>query len=600
MSVASRIAERVRELRIFGTKATVLPTQVPAAAVSQGSFWGTVRESFAGAWQRNFEINPTEAILAFSAVYACVSLIAGDISKLRIKLVAFDHGVWTETANTAYSPVLRKPNEYQTRIQFLSSWVTSKLIHGNTYVLKQRDARGVVTALHVLNPRMVKALVAEDGSVFYSMSNDKLAQTQSVVVPASEIIHDRGVCLYHPLVGVGPIFACGMSSTQGQRIQQNSGKFFENMSRPSGVLTAAGVISDETAERLKREFESNFSHSNIGRLLVMGDGLKYEAMTIPAQQAQLIEQLKWTVEDVARCFHVPLHKIASDSGVKFNNMAAMNQDYYSQCLQEIIESIELLLDEGLGMTGGTQLLGTELDLDGLLRMDPAQRATVNETGIKAGYLKPNEARASENRLPVAGGDTPYMQVQNYSLEALSKQPAPGSTPPPAPPAPAAGEPSADPAGAAATAAAAAAAGKAVEDISLIAKTVLDQVTAAAARVQTASVEAAAEQSRVADERVADVVRAAQETTAELLRVATEQRAAAEEAAERHRADQMAIFTRAVGDIAEERALLAAERQRIADEARVASAAAEIDPEDDAAILVQALIDRFTQPESAAE
>jgi phage portal protein BeeE len=47
----------------------------------------------------------------------------------------------------------------------------------------------------------------------------------------------------------------------------------------------------------------------LGRLWVSGDGLKYEPMTIPAQEAQLIEQLKWTVEDVARCFHVPLYKI---------------------------------------------------------------------------------------------------------------------------------------------------------------------------------------------------------------------------------------------------------------------------------------------------
>ncbi len=429
-------------------KANVPVTVVPASAVSpMGSWWGSIRESFAGAWQANITVDAHQTLLAFSAVYACVTLISDDISKLRMKLMTFDRGVWQETQNAAFSPVLRKPNHYQTRIQFLSAWVTSKLLHGNTYVLKERDARGVVVALYVLNPTLVKPLVADDGSVFYAISNDKLSGLLGpLTVPASEVIHDRAICFFHPLVGVSPIYACGISATQGNRIQANSAKFFENMSRPSGHLTSPDLITDETAARLKAHFEANFSGQNIGRLLVTGDGLKYEPMTIPAQQAQLIEQLRWTAEDVARCFHVPLHKIASDSGVKFNNMAAMNQDYYSQALQNLIESIEVLLDEGLGLTGGPQTLGVELDLEVLLRMDPMQRAERNQTGIKAGYMAPNEARAGEGLLPVPGGDTPYMQVQNYSLEALSKQPAPGSVPPPAiaPPKPA-DEPPADPA-----------------------------------------------------------------------------------------------------------------------------------------------------------
>jgi hypothetical protein len=166
-------------------------------------------------------------------------------------------------------------------------------------------------------------------------------------------------------------------------------------------------------------------------------------MTIPAQQAQLIEQLRWTVEDVARCFHVPLHKIASDTGVKFNNMAAMNQDYYSQCLQALIENIELLLDEGLGLAGGPQTLGTELDLEGLLRMDPVQRAQRNEVNVKAGIWSPNEARATDDMPPVPGGNEPFLQQQNFPLSVLVKQPAPGSAP--AVPAPMmATEPPADP------------------------------------------------------------------------------------------------------------------------------------------------------------
>src|SRR5678810_1042823 len=218
--------------------------------------FGLVRESYPGAWQQNV-VASVEDALTHAAVYACVTLIASDIGKLRIKLVKQDaSGIWNEIENSAHSPVLRKPNHYQTRIKFYEMWMVSKLIHGNTYVVKQRDTRGVVTALYVLDPTRVIPLVAPDGAVYYELSRDDLSQLNKdkVVIPASEIIHDVMVPLYHPLVGVSPIYACGVSAVQGLRIQEQGAVFFGNGSRPSGVLTAPGSITTETATRLKENW----------------------------------------------------------------------------------------------------------------------------------------------------------------------------------------------------------------------------------------------------------------------------------------------------------------------------------------------------------
>lgn len=407
------------------------------------SWWGVIREPFAGAWQKNIECETQQNILAFSAVYACISLIAGDIAKLRMRLMELTaSGVWQEVTQSPFLPVLRKPNRYQTRIQFLHQWVTLLLLYGNTYIYKARnDLRGMVTEMYVLDSRLVTPLVADDGSVWYELRSDRLigvgSEGDRVVVPASEIIHDRMMCPWHPLVGVSPIYACGASATQGIRIQNNSEKFFANMSRPSGMLTAPGAISDETAKRMKDMFEQNFSGMNIGRLLVAGDGVKYEGFTIPAQDAQLIEQLKWTVEDVARCFHVPLYKLGGAMPT-FTNVGALNTDYYTQTLQERLESIEALLDEGLGVLNAPdRMLGVDLDVTNLLRMDPKARAETNEIRLRSGELAPDEARQGENLPPVTGGDTPYLQQQNFSLAALAKrdaQPDPFATEKPAAPA----------------------------------------------------------------------------------------------------------------------------------------------------------------------
>jgi HK97 family phage portal protein len=383
-------------------------------------FAGTVKEAFAGAWQRNIE-TPMATVLTHAAVYACVTLIAADIGKLRLKLIQdIGDDIWEEFDNPAYSPVLRKPNRYQTRIKFYEQWVVSKLLHGNTYVLKQRDDRGVVVALYVLEPTAVTPMVAPDGAVYYAINADHLSQVlEPVVIPQSEIIHDVMVPLFHPLVGVSPLTACGLAAIQGLRIQANSATFFGNDSNPGGVLTAPAFISDEAAARVKEYWESNFTGVNAGKVAVLGDGLKFEKMTVNAVDAQLIEQLKWTSETVCTAFHVPPYMIGVGPPPSYNNVEALNQQYYTQALQNPIESIELLMDEGLNLNLQT---GVEFDLDQLIRMDTTARVAAAEKAIGAAVMAPNEARKRWFGLrPMPGGETPYMQQQNFSLAALAER-----------------------------------------------------------------------------------------------------------------------------------------------------------------------------------
>lgn len=389
---------------------------------NRGGWWPIIRESYAGAWQQNVEVNQ-QAVLAYHAVFVCMTLIASDIAKLRVKLVAQDSdGIWTETTSGAYSPVLRKPNGFQTRIQFWENWMLSKLSRGNTYVLKRRDNRNVVTALYVLDPNRVKPLVTPDGAVYYELKADNLAglEDERLLVPASEIIHDRFNCLFHPLVGVSPIYANGLAATQGLSIQSNSANLFGSGSRPGGLLIAPGRIDPENATRLKEYWDNNFSGKNAGKVAVLGDGMTYQGLSVTPEDAQLIEQLKWTAEVVCSTFHVPPYKIGVGALPSYNNVQALNTEYYSQCLQVHIEAAELCMDEGLA-TGDK--LGTEFDLDNLLRMDSVTQMQVLKEGVGAGVLSPNEARAKIDRKPVAGGSSPYLQQQNYSLEALAKRDA---------------------------------------------------------------------------------------------------------------------------------------------------------------------------------
>jgi HK97 family phage portal protein len=409
-------------MKLFGWEIT---RRKDATVPHDGRGWHRVLESFAGAWQRGVEVSQ-ECVLSFSAVYACATRIANDIAKMPIDLVEkTEDGIWqVVTRPSPFWPVLRKPNRWQNRIQFITCWLLSKLLHGNTYVLIERDGRGVPVALYVLDPSRVEVRVTPTGRVFYVLKKDNLAglTDEQVAVPASEIIHDLMNPLFHPLCGVSPLFAAGLAAAQGVQIQKNSANFFANGSNPGGVLSAPGELTDEEATRWAKRWNENFSGVNRGKVAVVGNGLTYKGIESTAEDAQLIEQLKYTVEDVARAFGMPLYKIGAGAVPTSNNVEALNSQYYSDTLQTLIEAFELCLDEGLGIgeQNGTKL-GTQFDLDVLLRMDQTALVNSEKEAVGAGIKAPNEARRRFNLKPAKGGDSPLLQQQYYSLEALAKR-----------------------------------------------------------------------------------------------------------------------------------------------------------------------------------
>lgn len=409
----------------------LLPKAVPVGMASPITAYGggwfplVVHEPFTGAWQRNQEIR-NETALANFAVFSCMTIIASDVAKCRPVLQERDdRGIWTEVNVAAFSPVLAKPNNYQTIIQFIENWVMSKLIAGNTYVLLERDSRNVVVAMYVLDPLRCKPLVAPNGEVFYEIGKDNLSGVADVIiVPASEIIHDRWPVTLHPLVGLPPLMACKLAAATLENIQAQSEAFFRNGARPGGILTTTGNIGKDDADRIKQAWENNYKGGGYGRIAVMGNGLEYKAIVESAVNSQLVEQIGSAGKIVTTAFNIPAYMVGIGDPPAYNNVEALNQQYYSQCLQKLFESIEELLDWGLGLRlHRDHYYGVELDLDNLLRMDTATRIKSYTDAIKGGLMKPNEGRLKMNLPGVEGGDEVYLQQQNYSLAALAKRDA---------------------------------------------------------------------------------------------------------------------------------------------------------------------------------
>jgi|JI10StandDraft_1071094.scaffolds.fasta_scaffold34873_7 HK97 family phage portal protein len=380
------------------------------------------------------------------AVFACQTLIAGDIAKLRISLTEKKDGVWQEAESVPYDKLFRKPNGYQIWQQFIEFWSLSKQRRGNSYVLIERDRSTRPAALHVLDPDRVEHLIAPDGSVYYRLHVDDLAGVPEgdVVVPASEVMHDRFNCFFHPLVGLSPLFAGALAAMGGLTMQEEAQRFFRNGARPGGILVAPTAISTDLAKQYKTEWETNYSGANAGRTAVLGNGLKYEAIRETAVDSEIVALLKMSAEIVCTVHHVPAYKVGVGAMPTYQNAEILNQIYYDDCLQKLIEAIEGLLDDGLELYNvDGRKLRAQFDLDGLLRMDTATKIKTLGEAVARSIMAPDEARARVGLAPVPGGKYPLAQQQNFSLEALSKRdesadpfgtakPEPAPEPPPGP------------------------------------------------------------------------------------------------------------------------------------------------------------------------
>ena len=399
--------------------------------------WRRILEPFSGAWQKGIEEKRGD-LITYPTLYACLYRISSDIGKLPFKLrTRSTDGIWTDTTNPAYDPVLRKPNGFQTAGQFRESWILSKLAQGNTYGFKRRDARGVVTEIYILDPERVLPMVSDAGEVYYQLYTSPLNTlpegypTDNLIVPASEIIHDRCMTIHHPLIGVPPVAAAHLPALKNMKIMRSATEFFANNAQPGGILTAPAGMSDADAKAVQDYWATNFSGSNAGKVAIVGADMKFTPFAMKSIDSQVVEQLRYSDEQICQPFGIPPFMVGIGAIPSGLGVDGLYQLYYQNALQTHIEHMEALLDEGLKVAAP---LGIELDLEPLLRMDAAKRADFETKLVGGGIKTPNEGRLPFNLGPLDGGDTVYMQQQDYPLDQvrLNKIEQPEPTAPPAP------------------------------------------------------------------------------------------------------------------------------------------------------------------------
>jgi HK97 family phage portal protein len=393
---------------------------LPVSGGSVSSNWGT------NWWQRGYTPTGTNGVATLSA---CVDSYAQTIAAMDVGVFDYaEDGTKTRVMNSAAARTLRNPNGYQTRSDFQLNLINSLLYHGNAYAVARRNDRNEIVELHQLPSRSTQAYVQPDTrEIFYGAGDNPLLESApQVLIPAREVLHLRLHTPDHPLIGVSPVRAAASSIVANGNITNHQARFFERMSRPSGVLSADQTLTASQMLELRKAWEEQSKDMDAGGVPILGSGMKWEPMSITSQDSQLIDAFNMSVMDIARAFRVPLPLVNLYEHASYNNVEQLYAQWLSGGLGFLLEHIERALERLFNMP---DTRGVNFNADSLLRTDFQARVDGYTKLVQTGVYTVNEARAKfDGSLPVENGDTPIVQQQMVPL-GFTPEPEPAPEPP---------------------------------------------------------------------------------------------------------------------------------------------------------------------------
>ena len=364
-------------------------------------------------WQTGKNIQGSDSPTAI--VHACVDAYAQTIASLYGDHFKYDENeTKVRIKASALSRILHQPNQYQTRSDFMLNLVSDLLLNGNAYAYGIRNNRNEFESLHLLRSANTAPYIEpETKALFYACGDNPFIGELSAMIPSRDILHIRLHTPRHPLIGVSPIEHAAASVAANRSITNHQASFFNNMSRPSGVLSTDMKLNIDQMRQLRAAWENQSTEMNSGQIPILSNGIKWEPMSLSSQDSQLVQAFQMTVEDVARSFRVPLPLVGDYRNATYNNVEQLISSWLSSGLGFVLEHIELSFDKFFGLPRGQF---TEFDVDALLRTDFSTRVEGYTKAIQQGLMSPNEARAKMGGLPnVEHGDNVYVQSQMVPL-----------------------------------------------------------------------------------------------------------------------------------------------------------------------------------------
>jgi HK97 family phage portal protein len=322
--------------------------------------------------------------LTLTAVYRSIQIIATPISKMPLNSFRYSTGLEVPIEN----PVLvNKPNFSDTRRNFLFETVVSLALDGNAFWLKSYGSNGQVNNLTLIPPNAVTIRTDTDGKIYYDY---QLTDGTVVKTTSSDVQHLKLFPRAGYLRGLGPIDACSKDIAAALDLRNFAATWFGQAGIPTGILKTDKPIGPEDANEITSRWHQKQSERQIA---VLGQGFEFQTVQLNPRDAMFTDVQIQQVQAIARLFGVPARLLLTGvdgTSDTYSNLQDESQTFYRHTIMAYTDAISDAISECLPR--GTR---TEFNFEGLFKADMANRFTMWQTAINAGFMTVDEVRKKE-------------------------------------------------------------------------------------------------------------------------------------------------------------------------------------------------------------
>lgn len=356
-----------------------------------------------------------------TAVYACVRILSEALASLPLHLYRYTDTGKERVYDHPLARLLHdEPNPEMTSFVFRETLMSHLLIWGNAYAQIIRDGGGRVLGLYPLLPNQVAVDRDKRGELVYAytyaLGENPNASQRTVNLSTHEVLHIPGLG-FDGLVGYSPIAMAKNAVGMTIACEDYGASFFANGANPGGVLEHPGVLKDPKKVRESWNEVYRGSH-NAHKVAVLEEGMKYQQIGIPPEEAQFLETRKFQINEIARLYRIPPHMVGDLEKSSFSNIEQQSLEFVKYTLDPWVIRWEQALQKALLLPGEKTRYFIKLNVDGLLRGDYAGRMSGYATARQNGWLSANDIRALEDLNPIPDEEGGNLYLINGNMTKL--------------------------------------------------------------------------------------------------------------------------------------------------------------------------------------
>lgn len=358
-----------------------------------------------------------------TAVYACVRILAEAVASLPLHVYEYqdDGGKKLVHDHPLYYLLHDEPNPEMTSFVFRETLMSHLLIWGNAYAQIIRDGAGRVLGLYPLLPDKMDVQRDDRGNIYYVYSrnsdeNPMFKEYGDIRLKAEDVLHIPGLG-FDGLIGYSPIAMAKNAVGMTLACEEYGASFFANGANPGGVLEHPGVLKDPS--KVRESWNSVYRGvNNAHKIAVLEEGMKYQQIGIPPEEAQFLETRKFQNNEIARLYRIPPHMIGDLDKSSFSNIEQQSLEFVKYTLDPWVIRWEQSLQRSLLLPGEKGKYFIKLNVDGLLRGDYQSRMNGYAVGRQNGWFSANDIREMENMNPIPDEQGGNLYLINGAMTKL--------------------------------------------------------------------------------------------------------------------------------------------------------------------------------------